>query len=350
VLGGGLVKGSIVLLGGEPGIVKSTLLLQVCNNIGDVLYVSAEESVGQVKMRAERLGVMSQINMIAGGQIDGLEELVSKTQPSLLVIDSIQTVYLSSVEALPGSVTQVRECGMYLQQIAKKTGVPTIVVGHVTKDGNIAGPRIVEHLVDVVLYLEGDRFHDARILRGVKNRFGSTNEVGIFQMAGEGMVEVKNPSEIFLNDRAAGSGSIVTAMLEGNRPILVELQALVAVTNFGYPKRTSSGFDLNRLNLLAAIISKKTKVNLNNYDIYINVIGGLKIAEPAADLAVCAAIISSFKNKALPKESCVFGEVGLSGEIRKVARQKEREEEAQKLGYKTNTQYKDLGQFIDGIV
>lgn len=350
VLGGGLVDGSIVLLGGEPGIGKSTLLLQVCQNLGKVLYFSAEESPSQIKMRADRLGVNSEITLVSGGQLDGLEEVVEREKPDLLVIDSIQTVFLSSVDSVPGSMMQVRECGIYLQQLAKKTSIPTIIVGHVTKDGVIAGPRLVEHLVDVVLYLEGDRYKDARILRGVKNRFGNTNEVGIFRMAGEGMVEVKNPSELFLGEKSSAAGSVITVTLEGVRPIILELQALVAPSNFGFPKRTCSGFDLNRLNLLAAVITKKTKINLNNHDIYVNVIGGLKITEPAADLAVCAAIISSYFNTEIKNNLCFFGEVGLSGEIRRVIRQKEREAEAKKLGYEVRTNFNTLGQFIGEIV
>ncbi len=349
VLGGGIVGGSVILLGGEPGIGKSTLLLQVCDKIGDVVYLSAEESASQVKMRADRLKIKSEIEIVAGGIVDGLDKFVEKRKPSLLIIDSIQTIFLTSIESLPGSVSQVKECGIYLQQIAKKTNTPIIIVGHVTKDGVIAGPRLIEHLVDVVLYLEGDRFRDARILRGVKNRFGSTNEAGIFQMLGEGMVEVTNPSELFLNEKTEAPGSIITVMLEGKRPILVELQALVAPTHFGYPKRTCSGYDLNKLNLMAAVLSRKTSINLSNYDIYVNVIGGLKITEPAADLALCAAIISSLKNKPAPQNACIFGEVGLSGEIRKVIRQNEREKEAEKLGYKTLPFCKDINTFISKV-
>lgn len=334
VLGGGIVPGSVILLGGEPGIGKSTLLLQVVEKIKDTLYLSAEESAAQIKIRADRLKMKNKsISVVADGDIEAVAKEIQKNRPALLVVDSIQTVYLGSYDATPGSIVQVRECGMYLQQLAKSTGIPIIIVGHVTKEGNLAGPRILEHLVDVVLYLEGERFSDARILRGVKNRFGATNEVGIFSMQGEGLVEIKNPSEMFLAERRSAPGSVVTVTLEGTRPILIEIQALVIPTHFGYPKRTSSGFDLNRLNLLAAVISKKTSIDLSNSDVYLNVIGGLKLSEPAVDLAVCAAIMSSYKNKVINTNTCLFGEVGLLGEVRRVTRQKDREAEAIHLGY-----------------
>lgn len=334
VLGGGIVPGSIILLGGEPGIGKSTLLLQVASSVKKTMYLSAEESASQIKIRADRLGLQeSEITLISEGNIDGLESEISKQKPGLLIIDSIQTVYMNMYDSTPGSLIQVRESGIFLQRLAKRTGVPIMVIGHVTKEGNLAGPRILEHLVDVVLYLEGERFNDARILRGVKNRFGATNEVGIFSMQNEGMVEVKNPSELFLSERVKNPGSVVTVTLEGTRPLLVEIQALAIPTNFGYPKRTSSGFDLNRLNLLAAVISKNGGINLSNSDIYLNVAGGLKISEPAADLAVCAAIISSYKNKTIQPKYCLFGEVGLLGEVRKVTKVLERTKEAQALGF-----------------
>ena len=336
VLGGGIVAGSIILLGGEPGIGKSTLLLQVASSVKKTIYLSAEESASQIKIRADRLGLQeSDIMLISEGNIDGLENEISKHKPELLIIDSIQTVYMNSYDATPGSLVQVRESGMFLQRLAKRSGVPIMVIGHVTKEGNLAGPRMLEHLVDVVLYLEGERFNDARILRGVKNRFGATNEVGIFSMQTKGMIEVKNPSELFLSERVKNPGSVVTVMLEGTRPLLVEIQALVIPTNFGYPKRTSSGFDLNRLNLLAAVISKNGGMNLSNSDIYLNVAGGLKVSEPAADLAVCAAIISSYKNKTVRPDLCLFGEVGLLGEVRRVARVSERTKEAKALGFST---------------
>lgn len=347
VLGGGVVPGSIVLIGGEPGIGKSTLLLEVADKIGDVYYISAEESPGQIKMRADRLGIKdSKIRLSSEPDLDAILGEARKIKPNILIIDSIQTIYSNSYDSTPGSLVQVRECGIILQQFAKTTNIPVVIIGHVTKEGNLAGPRILEHLVDVVLYLEGERFNDARILRGVKNRFGATNEVGIFSMQEKGMIAVSNPSELFLGERENSPGSVVTITLEGTRPILVEIQALAIPTHFGYPKRTSSGFDLNRLNLLAAVIAKKTPVDLSNYDIYLNVIGGLKLYEPAVDLAVCAAIISSYKNLILPKDYCFFGEVGLLGETRKVVRQKDREKEATALGYQAVPEIKNVSNIL----
>lgn len=343
VLGGGIVRGSIILLGGEPGIGKSTLILEVADKISNVFYVSAEESENQIKMRADRLGIKNaDISISSESEIGSVLLEAQKLNPDLLIIDSIQTVFSNNYEESAGSMIQVRECGIILQKFAKSSGIPVLIIGHVTKEGNLAGPRILEHLVDVVLYLEGDRFNDARILRGIKNRFGATNEVGIFSMQEKGMVEIKNPSELFLAERKNSPGSVITITLEGTRPILVEIQALVVSTNFGYPKRTSSGFDLNRLNLLAAVISKKTPVNLSNYDIYLNVIGGIRLGEPAVDLAVCAAIISSFKNKELPEKYCLFGEVGLTGEVRQVLRQKDREKDTSAFGYELPPKIKNV--------
>jgi DNA repair protein RadA/Sms len=346
VLGGGIVPGSIVLLGGEPGIGKSTLILQVCDSVSNSLYVSAEESLPQIKIRADRLKISSDISLISGGDLEAIEREVLKKQPNLLIIDSIQTVFLNSIPTTTGSIVQVRECGIFLQRLSKSSNIPIILIGHVTKDGNIAGPRILEHLVDVVLYLEGEKFHDARILRGIKNRFGATNEVGIFKICERGLDEINNPSELFLSEKQNASGSVVTATLEGTRPLLVEVQSLVAPTHFGYPKRTSSGFDLNRLDLLAAVISKKTPINLNNSDVFINVVGGMKLREPAVDLAVCASMISSYKNKALPNDLCLFGEVGLSGEIRKVVRENDREKECKALGYKVLKNINNINDLI----
>jgi len=336
VLGGGIVPGSIILLGGEPGIGKSTLLLQVAGNLSKTLYLSAEESASQVKMRAGRLGVKNEeIWLASDGDISELGHEIEKNKPDLLIVDSIQTVYLPDYDATPGSLLQVRECGIFLQQLAKKSGIPIILIGHVTKEGNLAGPRILEHLVDVVLYLEGERFNDARVLRGVKNRFGATDEVGIFSLQEKGLIEITNPSELFISEYSMKPGSVVTVTFEGTRPLLVEIQALAVPTNFGYPKRTSSGFDLNRLNLLAAVISKKTNANLSNYDIYLNVAGGIKLSEPAVDLAICAAIVSSFKNKPFKQKYCFFGEVGLSGEIRRIIKQDQRTKEAKTYGFST---------------
>lgn len=350
VLGGGIVPGSIILLGGEPGIGKSTLLLQLANNLKKVFYLSAEESTPQIKIRADRLKINnSEISLVSDYDIDSILVESEKRSPDVLIVDSIQTVSTASSDGSPGSIIQVRECGMLLQQFAKRTGISVIIVGHVTKDGSLAGPRILEHLVDVVLYLEGERYYDARILRGVKNRFGATNEAGIFSLGERGMVEIKNPSELFLSEKQDEPGCVVAATMEGTRPILVEVQALVVPTKFGFPKRTSSGFDLNRLNLLAAVISKKTSINLLNSDIYVNIVGGMKIKDPAVDLAVCLAIISSYKNKKMPPKLCLFGEVGLSGEIRNVVRQKDREKEAIALGYNVMPQIKNLSQLINEL-
>lgn len=343
VLGGGVVAGSVILLGGEPGIGKSTLTLELARNIKNIIYLSGEESLDQIKIRADRLGVKSdQAKLIATGEIEVLSSEIPKSKPELIIVDSIQTVYLSEQNSTPGSMVQVRECGMYLQRLAKQSGVPILIVGHVTKEGNIAGPRMLEHLVDVVLYMEGERFHDARILRGIKNRFGATNEVGLFLMGERGLSEIKNPSELFLSKHDAKPGSAVTATMEGTRPILVEIQALTIPTSFGYPKRTVSGYSLNRLNMLSAVISKHGGINLSNVDIYINIVGGMKLSEPAVDLAVCAAIISSYKNKPLPKDLCLFGEVGLLGEVRQVAREGERAKECKSLGYQTIVNLKDI--------
>jgi len=350
VLGGGIVAGSIILLGGEPGIGKSTLLLQLADRLKTVFYLSAEESVEQIKMRAKRLKVENdKIILSADWDIEAVLGEVKKVEPELFIVDSIQTITKNSLEGTAGSITQVRECGILLQQFAKTSGIPVVLIGHVTKEGNIAGPRILEHLVDVVLYLEGDRFNDARLLRGVKNRFGATNEVGVFAMNENGMVEIKNPSQVFLGERVNSPGSVITVTLEGTRPILVEIQALVVPTSFGFPKRTSSGFDLNRLNLLAAVITKKTPVNLSNCDIYLNVIGGIRLGEPAVDLAVCSAMISSYKNKIYNNDVCFYGEVGLSGEIRKVMRQEDRKKEATTLGYEPDTNIKYIGDLISRL-
>lgn len=347
VLGGGIVPGSLILVGGEPGIGKSTLLLQICDTIKDCFYVSAEESLAQIKGRADRLKISPDgLKLIADGDLLAIEKEILKNKPNLVIIDSIQTVYLSEYPSTPGSMVQVRECGIFLQRLAKRTGISVVIVGHVTKEGSLAGPRTLEHLVDAVLYLEGEQFHDARILRGTKNRFGATNEVGIFSIQEKGLVEIKNPSELFLAETQSAAGSVVTATVEGTRPILVEVQALVIPTHFGYPKRTASGFDLNRLNLLSAVISKKMPVNLGNYDIYINIVGGMRLFEPAIDLAICAAIISSYKNKPLSKNLCLFGEVGLSGEIRKVTRQGEREKEATSLGYKIVKSFANINELL----
>jgi len=351
VLGGGIVKGSIILLGGEPGIGKSTLMLELTKNINNILYISAEESLEQIKIRSDRLNIKSDnLMLISNGQIDHMEATVAKCQPKLIIVDSIQTVYLSIFPSTPGSIVQVRECGIFLQRLAKKSGIPIIIVGHVTKEGSIAGPRILEHLVDAVLYLEGERFHDFRILRGIKNRFGATNEVGIFSMQNNGLAEIKNPSALFLDQRANKPGSVIGCTLEGTRPLLVEIQSIVVPTNFGYPKRTASGFDLNRLNLLAAVVAKNTGVNLSNSDIYLNIVGGMKLREPAIDLPVCVSMITSYANKTVPKNDCFFGEVGLTGEIRNVTRELDRSKECKNLGFTPVNKYRDLNQIIKEVI
>jgi len=335
VFGGGIVSGSVALLGGEPGIGKSTIIMEMARNIENLMYVSGEESLSQIKLRADRLDVDSKtMTLIASGDIESVEREVHKYKPKLLVVDSIQTSFLRAYPSTPGSLVQVRECGIFLQRLAKKKNIPIIIIGHVTKEGNIAGPRLLEHLVDVVLYMEGERFHDARILRSIKNRFGPTNETGVFVHTEKGLKEVKNPSKLFLQDDKKTAGNAVAVVLEGSRPILVEIQALVTKSSFGYPKRTSAGVSLNRLNLLAAVITKNSKTNLSNSDIYLKVSGGLSIAEPAIDLAIVAAIISSHANKAIKGELAFFGEIGLGGEVRRVTRESQRVREATNLGFK----------------
>jgi DNA repair protein RadA/Sms len=340
VLGGGIVPGSLVLIGGDPGIGKSTLLLDVSAQLalfGDrpVLYVSGEESPQQIKMRAERLGLnptrlflLSETNMEAVlAQIDAL-------QPGLVIVDSIQTVYWPDLSSSAGTVSQVRECTARLIQVAKSRNIPMFLVGHVTKEGAIAGPRVLEHMVDAVLYLEGDRFHQYRLLRGVKNRFGSTNEVGVFEMGNEGMIEVTNPSAAFLAERNSGSpGTAIAVTLEGTRPILVEVQALTSPTASGLPRRTANGIDVNRMLLLSAVLTKRIGLPLGGQDLYVNVVGGLKISEPAIDLSAAAAIVSSYRDTPVDPEMVLVGEVGLAGELRTVGQLERRLNEAAKLGF-----------------
>ncbi len=339
VLGGGIVPGSLVLISGDPGIGKSTLLLQVAAQLaavrGPVLYVSAEESPQQIKLRADRLS-LPQESLYVVGETD-LETILNHAatmRPQLLIVDSIQTVALESIQSTAGSVTQVRECTAVLMRWAKTSHIPVLIVGHVTKEGAIAGPRVLEHMVDTVLYLEGDRFGQYRVLRAVKNRFGSTDEVGIFEMAGMGLLEVTNPSEAFLQERATNAaGSTVAVTVEGTRPILVEVQALTSPTPYGTPRRTANGIDTNRLLLLAAVLSRRVGLQLGEQDIFINVVGGLKIAEPAADLAVCAAIASAFRGVRVDPHAVCIGEVGLSGELRSVRDLDRRLVEAATLGF-----------------
>ena len=341
VLGGGIVKGSLVLVGGDPGIGKSTLLLQVCRHLaGDgkkVLYISGEESLQQIRLRAERLGDFSDsLSLFCETNLDIVEEAVKKSDPAVVVIDSIQTMYCEQVSSAPGSVSQVREtCGRLLQ-LAKGFDISIFLVGHVTKEGTVAGPRVLEHMVDTVLYFEGDRYASYRILRSVKNRFGSTNEIGVFEMRQDGLKEVQNPSEFMLNGRPEGaSGSVVVCSSQGTRPLMLEVQALVARTSFGFPKRQGTGIDLGRINLLMAVLEKRQQMQVGDCDAYVNVAGGIKVQEPAIDLGIVMAIASSFKNRAIPEDVVVFGEVGLSGEVRAVSMAEARVQEAKKLGFST---------------
>ena len=339
VLGGGIVHGSLVLVGGDPGIGKSTLLLQMCKEITakakKVLYISGEESLSQIKMRAERLGVFcGELLLLCETNLDFIEEAIHKYQPDIVIIDSIQTMFKDDVNSAPGSVTQVREATSALMQIAKGKGVTIFIIGHVTKEGVVAGPRVLEHMVDTVLYFEGDNYASYRVLRAVKNRFGSTNEIGVFEMQGKGLVEVKNPSEFMLKGRPEGEpGSVVAASIEGTRPILIELQALVCRTNFNMPRRTAAGTDYNRVNLLMAVLEKRAGIQLSDCDAYVNVAGGMRITEPALDLAVVTALLSSYKNVALDNKTALFGEVGLTGEIRAVNMADQRVAEAEKMGF-----------------
>ena len=339
VLGGGLVKGSLVLVGGEPGIGKSTLILQLCDKVngdGKVLYISGEESAEQVKIRADRLNINSDDLMFLGEtNIDNIQEAIISINPKLVIIDSIQTMYSEEITSAAGTVSQVREITARIMRMCKDNGVTTIIIGHVTKDGNIAGPRVLEHMVDTVLYLEGERYFSYRILRSVKNRFGSTNEVGMFEMKNEGMVEITNPSSILISERNDNpAGSIIVASMEGTRPLLVELQALTSPSVFGIPKRTANGIDYNRLAVLIAVIEKKAGIALGGQDVYLNVVSGIKIAEPAIDLGIVLACISSYKNVFIPQEVVAIGEVGLTGEVRAVNMIEKRIKEAEKLGFK----------------
>jgi DNA repair protein RadA/Sms len=340
VLGGGIVQGSLVLIGGEPGIGKSTVLLGTAADLAlwgekPVLYVSGEESPQQIKLRATRLNINPEgLLLLAETDLDAVLAHIDVTQPGLVIIDSIQTMFLPDLSSAAGSVSQVRECTARLMRLAKLRNIPMFLVGHVTKEGAIAGPRVLEHMVDVVLYLEGDRFHQYRLLRGVKNRFGSTNEVGVFEMGSEGMIEITNPSAAFLAERSQDApGTAIAVTLEGTRPILVEVQALTTTTSFGMPRRTANGIDLNRLLLLTAVLTKRVGMGLSNQDIYVNVVGGLKISEPAIDLAVAAAVASSYRDVPVSPECVLIGEVGLSGELRTVGQLDRRLGEAAKLGF-----------------
>lgn len=341
VMGGGVVAGSLTLVGGDPGIGKSTLLLQTCRHLSSdghkVLYISGEESLKQIKMRADRIGSFTEnMLLLCETNLDVIEETIRRVKPEAVVIDSIQTMCNEHVASAPGSVSQVRESTGVLLQIAKGMGIAIFIVGHVTKEGTVAGPRVLEHMVDAVLYFEGDRHASYRILRGVKNRFGSTNEIGVFEMREEGLIEVTNPSEYMLEGKPQNaSGSIVSCSMEGTRPILVEIQALVSRSNFGIPRRQAIGTDFNRVNLLMAVLEKRLGLQLGDCDAYVNIAGGIKIMEPAIDLGIVMAVTSSFKNRAIDEKMIAFGEVGLSGEVRSVSQAEQRVLEAQKLGFTT---------------
>lgn len=338
VLGGGILLGSVSLLAGQPGMGKSTILMQVCSNVANgghkVLYVSGEESAGQVKLRAVRLGASSdKLHFASSASGNDIAKTIEEGGYDLVIVDSIQTLSMAEISSAPGTVSQVSNCGNLIIRAAKSSGTAVIIVGHVTKEGTLAGPKVLEHLVDVVLNFEGDRYGGFKTIRAVKNRFGSTTEVAIFEMATQGLVEVKNPSEALLSERQNTDGSIIMATIEGTRPLLVEIQALVNPTNFGYPKRTASGFDLNRLNLLIAVLEKRTKLSLQDKDIFINVVGGMRLNDSAADLAICMAIASAAAGRKLNDKIVVFGEVGLGGEIRSVIAPDRRIAEAKKLGF-----------------
>lgn len=341
VLGGGIVQGSLVLVGGDPGIGKSTLLLQMCRNLSldgkKLLYISGEESLQQIRMRAERMGQFTdRLMILCETNLESIRETLVRVRPEIVIIDSIQTMYNESVSSAPGSVSQVRETTGTLLQIAKGMNISIFIVGHVTKEGVVAGPRVLEHMVDTVLYFEGDRYASYRILRGVKNRFGSTNEIGVFEMRQTGLEEVKNPSEYMLQGKPEGaSGSVVACTMEGTRPVLLEVQALVCKTNLAFPRRTAAGTDLNRVNLLMAVLEKRAGLALSGCDAYINIAGGIRMNEPALDLGIVLAIVSSMRDQPIDEKTIAFGEVGLSGEVRSVSMTEQRVREAKKLGFET---------------
>lgn len=335
VLGGGIVPGSLILLGGEPGIGKSTIVLQITQHLDSVLYISGEESGSQIKSRIDRLSIKTQsLNFLGQTNIDTIAATIEKYKPALAIIDSIQTIYDPNVPSGAGSINQVRICTTKLLEVAKKNNITVLIIGHVTKFGEVAGPKTLEHLVDAVLYLEGERYSSYRILRGIKNRFGSTSEVGIFEMTGKGLIEVKDPGTIFLSGKKPTAGTLVTATLEGSRIFFLEVQCLTNTTAFGYPQRKATGIDVNRMQLLIATLTKRTSLKLDNQDIYLNIVGGLKITEPAIDLAICLAIYSATKNVTISSDTIAFGEVGLTGEIRPVSEMEKRIREAKKLGFK----------------
>ena len=358
VLGGGIVPGSLVLVGGDPGIGKSTLLLQVCQKLSamnkKVLYISGEESLKQIKLRANRMGEFSEnLYLLCETSLNLIQTAIEREKPDVVVIDSIQTMYNEEIGSAPGSVSQVRESTNVFMQLAKGMNIAIFIVGHVTKEGTVAGPRVLEHMVDTVLYFEGDRHASYRILRGVKNRFGSTNEIGVFEMRKEGLVEVENPSEFMLSGKPENaSGSVVACAMEGTRPMLMEIQALVCKSNFGMPRRTAAGIDYNRVNLLMAVLEKRVGLPLSEYDAYVNIAGGIRMNEPAVDLGIIMAVASSYKNRPVSEDTIVFGEVGLSGEVRAVTMPEQRVAEAKKLGFKVcvvpEVSLKSIGK-VEGI-
>ena len=358
VLGGGIVPGSLVLVGGDPGIGKSTLLLQVCQKLSamnkKVLYISGEESLKQIKLRANRMGEFSEnLYLLCDTSLNLIQTAIEREKPDVVVIDSIQTMYNEEIGSAPGSVSQVRESTNVFMQLAKGMNIAIFIVGHVTKEGTVAGPRVLEHMVDTVLYFEGDRHASYRILRGVKNRFGSTNEIGVFEMRKEGLVEVENPSEFMLSGKPENaSGSVVACAMEGTRPMLMEIQALVCKSNFGMPRRTAAGIDYNRVNLLMAVLEKRVGLPLSGYDAYVNIAGGIRMNEPAVDLGIIMAVASSYKNRPVSEDTIVFGEVGLSGEVRAVTMPEQRVAEAKKLGFKVcvvpEVSLKSIGK-VEGI-
>ena len=358
VLGGGIVPGSLVLVGGDPGIGKSTLLLQVCQKLSamnkKVLYISGEESLKQIKLRANRMGEFSEnLYLLCETSLNLIQTAIEREKPDVVVIDSIQTMYNEEIGSAPGSVSQVRESTNVFMQLAKGMNIAIFIVGHVTKEGTVAGPRVLEHMVDTVLYFEGDRHASYRILRGVKNRFGSTNEIGVFEMRKEGLVEVENPSEFMLSGKPENApGSVVACAMEGTRPMLMEIQALVCKSNFGMPRRTAAGIDYNRVNLLMAVLEKRVGLPLSGYDAYVNIAGGIRMNEPAVDLGIIMAVASSYKNRPVSEDTIVFGEVGLSGEVRAVTMPEQRVAEAKKLGFKVcvvpEVSLKSIGK-VEGI-
>jgi len=352
VLGGGIVPGAVMLLGGDPGIGKSTILLQLADKLNQpVLYVSGEESAEQIKLRAERLGVNSaHIKVLAATDATQVQAEIEAHKPTLVIVDSIQTMYDPAFPSTPGSIVQVREGAIRFQQLAKRIHVPLVLVGHITKEGTVAGPRTLEHLVDVVLYLEGEPEHDLRVLRAVKNRFGDASETGLFMMQEQGLVEIDNPSQLLLEERMEAPGSVLTMVMEGSRPVLVEVQALTVPTVFGNPRRTASGFDLNRLNLLLAVLQRRAGVDLSNHDVYLNIVGGLRVKDPAIDAAVCVALASARSEKTVNSKMVIMGELGLAGEIRRVGKQERREKEAQQLGYVIPPATRQLRSLIENVL